>query len=139
MAGLVGDLRLHTITNVGMEKRTVGSRGDSESCPPLPLLPPCPAPSSQGGPPAAMFPAVVVKAPPRPPTCTRVCAPHSSQGWLMKDSLVEGFPLRDRPFYRSFTETQMFAVFRCGRCQGAGVRSESAQDAEGQRGKEQHA
>lgn len=54
LAGMCGDLRLHTIINVGMSKRT---------------------------------------------------------GWLMKDSLIEGFPAKDRPFIRAFAETQMFAVY----------------------------
>jgi hypothetical protein len=30
---------------------------------------------------------------------------------LLKDSFVDSFPPRDRPFMRLFAETQMFAVY----------------------------
>jgi hypothetical protein len=57
LSKLCGDLRLHTIVNVGMSKRT---------------------------------------------------------GVFMQDSLVESLPVKDRPFMRAFTETQMFGVYADG-------------------------
>lgn len=54
LAAMCGDLRLHTITNVGLQKKT---------------------------------------------------------GMLLKDSLIESHPARDRSFFKLFLETQMFATF----------------------------
>lgn len=41
--------------------------------------------------------------------CPRCVAPPRSV--LLKDSFVESFPPRDRPFMRQFAETQMFSVY----------------------------
>ena len=53
-----------------------------------------------------------LRAPPRlpshPPLIARPPAPRSV---LLKDSFVDSFPPRDRPFMRQFAETQMFSVY----------------------------
>ena len=51
-----------------------------------------------------------VPTPLRPPR-TAPPPPHPARSVLLKDSFVESFPPRDRPFMRQFAETQMFSVY----------------------------
>ena len=47
----------------------------------------------------------------RPPPLGAAPRPPAPRSVLLKDSFVDSFPPRDRPFMRQFAETQMFSVY----------------------------
>ena len=59
--------------------------------------------------PAACFALCPLRSARRP--CLARSPPPPARSVLLKDSFVESFPPRDRPFMRQFAETQMFSVY----------------------------
>ena len=45
------------------------------------------------------------------PVLPTPCAAPPMRSVLLRDSFLDSFPPRDRPFMRQFTDTQMFAVY----------------------------
>lgn len=70
--------------------------------------PPCPCLCRKPSPAASCCFGQPSTATPLPPAFPRLLPLHSV---LLKDSFVESFPPRDRPFMRQFAETQMFSVY----------------------------